>query len=603
MMRLNRYVNKRKVIGLMRLSTRIDDVVSRSSSTIGIKKTILNKDRLHESMREVMINDITMARVDTASMVVSWFMNQMPASYFKQIPEDMRRQHLLSIAAIQDLNQNDLTLKLQTPGVNDAIEVTYITSGCKEGLLFSQIDGLEIPADHYLSNVKVYSSMDEKLSLNVFTFDHVNYMKSNFANGNEATVSSIMKYIEEIKVAKHDNYMQGKLSLPKYSDIYSKSQMLEYFKVIPHSYLANVRDYRRFLIIRSLYHEVQGTENVAVHVDKFKDPTNSANEGAWISIATPNLLPEKMLKLVSRYMSSKNMKIRRAHLDNFLDHKNSVGTITSYVTMLRLLVSPDPSQSLDNNELNRFIKDLKRTKWLDDEVINMGLFRHPTMGIEKAEIIVALCSMLHGPLSKQNSQEYASIKTVISVLEKSPHFMVLANDIAKLFLDRFNPEIALTDGKFEQESKALKVRISELHLESARTLLLKMLEAVESTLRTNFFNDDRYALSLRVKPTIMTSNNPSPFGVFFAHGRNFNAFHCRFRDIARGGLRIVTPTNSDQHALESSRQFDEAYGLSYAQQLKNKDIAEGGSKGVILVNPNNINAKNKDFQVRKSVKV
>jgi len=27
----------------------------------------------------------------------------------------------------------------------------------------------------------------------------------------------------------------------------------------------------------------------------------------------------------------------------------------------------------------------------------------------------------------------------------------------------------------------------------------------------------------------------------------------RFRDIARGGLRIVTPQNSDQFALESSR--------------------------------------------------
>jgi NAD-specific glutamate dehydrogenase len=28
-----------------------------------------------------------------------------------------------------------------------------------------------------------------------------------------------------------------------------------------------------------------------------------------------------------------------------------------------------------------------------------------------------------------------------------------------------------------------------------------------------------------------------------------------------------------------SRLFDEAYSLSYAQQLKNKDIPEGGAKG------------------------
>lgn len=34
----------------------------------------------------------------------------------------------------------------------------------------------------------------------------------------------------------------------------------------------------------------------------------------------------------------------------------------------------------------------------------------------------------------------------------------------------------------------------------------------------------------------------------------------------------------------SARAFLEAYGLANAQQRKNKDIPEGGSKGVIMVN-------------------
>lgn len=37
-----------------------------------------------------------------------------------------------------------------------------------------------------------------------------------------------------------------------------------------------------------------------------------------------------------------------------------------------------------------------------------------------------------------------------------------------------------------------------------------------------------------------------PFGVFFMHGRRFNGFHTRFRDIARGGMRIVTPPTPEQ---------------------------------------------------------
>lgn len=40
-------------------------------------------------------------------------------------------------------------------------------------------------------------------------------------------------------------------------------------------------------------------------------------------------------------------------------------------------------------------------------------------------------------------------------------------------------------------------------------------------------------------------------------------------------------------AIEAGRQFDECYGLAYAQQLKNKDIPEGGSKAVVLVDTTN----------------
>lgn len=55
---------------------------------------------------------------------------------------------------------------------------------------------------------------------------------------------------------------------------------------------------------------------------------------------------------------------------------------------------------------------------------------------------------------------------------------------------------------------------------------------------------DRYALSIRVDPAIMLgapqdAGKPMPFGVFFSHGRHFNAFHCRFRDIARGVSKAI----------------------------------------------------------------
>ncbi|KAK1931033.1 NAD-specific glutamate dehydrogenase [Phytophthora citrophthora] len=102
-----------------------------------------------------------------------------------------------------------------------------------------------------------------------------------------------------------------------------------------------------------------------------------------------------------------------------------------------------------------------------------------------------------------------------------------------------------------------------------------------------------------------TVGSDTPFGVFFIYGRRFKGFHVRFRDIARGGLRMVYLSSTDAHALESARQYNEAYNLSFAQQLKNKDILEGGSKAVVLCDPivGPIgDVAPRDFIIRKSVK-
>jgi glutamate dehydrogenase len=47
----------------------------------------------------------------------------------------------------------------------------------------------------------------------------------------------------------------------------------------------------------------------------------------------------------------------------------------------------------------------------------------------------------------------------------------------------------------------------------------------------------------------------------------------------------VKSIGQEHYALEGERLYDEAYKLAHAQQLKNKDIPEGGSKGVILARP------------------
>ena len=63
--------------------------------------------------------------------------------------------------------------------------------------------------------------------------------------------------------------------------------------------------------------------------------------------------------------------------------------------------------------------------------------RFPWLGVEKAEIITALCSMLHGPLSKVDNEAFGSVKEVIDSIAANLVFMQYADSIAQLFLDRF----------------------------------------------------------------------------------------------------------------------------------------------------------------------
>jgi glutamate dehydrogenase len=108
-----------------------------------------------------------------------------------------------------------------------------------------------------------------------------------------------------------------------------------------------------------------------------------------------------------------------------------------------------------------------------------------------------------------------------------------------------------------------------------------------SILKTNFFTPTKVALSFRLNPNFLPEiEYPQPlYGMFLVISSEARGFHLRFRDIARGGIRIVKSRNKEAFSINARRMFDENYGLANTQQRKNKDIPEGGSKGVILLDP------------------
>lgn len=109
-----------------------------------------------------------------------------------------------------------------------------------------------------------------------------------------------------------------------------------------------------------------------------------------------------------------------------------------------------------------------------------------------------------------------------------------------------------------------------------------------AVLKTNFYTPTKVALSFRLNPNFLPPEEyPQPlYGMFLVISSEFRGFHLRFRDIARGGIRIVKSRSAEAYAINARSLFDENYNLANTQQRKNKDIPEGGSKGVVLLDVN-----------------
>ena len=66
-------------------------------------------------------------------------------------------------------------------------------------------------------------------------------------------------------------------------------------------------------------------------------------------------------------------------------------------------------------------------------------------------------------------------------------------------------------------------------------------------MKTNFYQPTKVALSFRLAPDFLPEVEypKKPFGIIFVIGNEFRGFHIRFRDVARGGIRMVRSRNRE----------------------------------------------------------
>lgn len=285
-------------------------------------------EQQRELASKVILDSVNESRLTQISQVVPWFLRQMPAAYFRQVPENLRSQHVKAITALRDLMQSDLSLNIKTKLDDDSLQITYINSNLKPGLLHDQIKNLVVPQGYELTKVNVFSSLDNTLALNIFSFSSTS---KKVASATREDGEHLIKFIEEVKAGKHANDP----AVPKYSEIFSPEAVDDFLARSAPAYIESTKA-SALMLHRTLFEQVRGNDGTVVTID----PYDGEGNASWITIAAANVLPEVMLRLCSSIISARGLDIARSHLDKISCPESSIPEIPGYVMMLRLLVNP-----------------------------------------------------------------------------------------------------------------------------------------------------------------------------------------------------------------------------------------------------------------------
>ncbi len=294
----------------------------------------------------------------------------------------------------------------------------------------------------------------------------------------------------------------------------------------------------------------------------------------------------RLVKMIHRH----NLTLKRVNA-TYVDPY----TKKSILVMSLGLHGADGRAAWEAANINDFLQELATLKYFDrnDRIESTFVDTEMVRG-NLGNLIRSMVSFVHQTLVHADLNLY-SLSHIEEALCRHPELTVA---ICEIFEAKFHPEN-------HSEKKADKIRnafleaVNELDTGHEvndirrKNVLRCAMHFVDHTLKTNFYRNNKDALCFRLDPKYLEhvpfdykERFPElPYAIFFMKGMHFVGFHIRFKDLSRGGLRTVFPKKFEQMVVERNYVFSECYNLAYTQQKKNKDIPEGGSKGVIFLEP------------------
>lgn len=249
----------------------------------------------------------------------------------------------------------------------------------------------------------------------------------------------------------------------------------------------------------------------------------------------------------------------------------------------------------DVADIPDFLRELVTVKYFASfDLIDSALVSKGIISGNMGNIVRAMVNFCHQALVHLDPNIYTP-EQIEEHLCRHPELIQM---VCNAFHEKFNREKPDYD-KYEEIRNTFIRDVERLdtgqeeHDLRRKHVLTQAMNMVHYCYKTNAYRNNFTAFCFRLDPKYLdqipfdrAKKFPElPFAIYYMKGMHFFGFHIRFKDLARGGLRTVCPRNPEQVIAEGNTVFMECYNLALTQQKKNKDIPEGGSKGVIFLKP------------------
>ena len=483
------------------------------------------------------------------AILTPWFFNNMPRIYYQTTPRPEKVRHLSAIIT-GHVFETKQTVELWD---RDRTKVTFIGPGGERKILLDMANKL---TPHPLKMGALYFSRDKLLFLSTF-----------FCSAYAPLDRANQRIAEKITASRKDIL----------SDFPEESSLIDsYLENLDNEFVTYATPARIYLTYRMVRH-MRGHEGAHTFLEPIEGaPTARLTLGMKNANAAEVL--EQVFHLVNRY----EFNIGRAFVVKFEQGMEDP------ITIMHFIISPVNSEKIDPESVTllRLNKALRTLGWVDTDEYSTFMQAPHTFSINAVNLVRGIASWVHVMLGKQNPYYYSQYKIRTTFFK----FHEITRDVINLFRVKFDP-LLLQDrnaGRYPSVREEILNRINDVVDEVERNVLTEAVRFVDHLQKTNYFLPTKTGLAFRLDPGILDPKYyaEKPFGIFFIIGRGYRFFHVRWKDISRGGLRVVMPRNPTEYDYALAGLFDEVYGLSFAQQLKNKDIPEGGSKAVLLLKTN-----------------